>query len=269
MDVRKEALALGFDQAEALPASLFPAAEDILPGGRTLWILVTAHRPYAPGDWPEDCLAVSSHYPASQAAYHRVRKLAAMLEDAGYRAAAHPMLPAKRAAEMAGIGWMGRQELLHHPEYGTYICLHLLLTEKDENASVRPVMPAPCGECHACVDACPTGAVLGTGRIDPSRCIRSYMLEAEPMPDAMIPHLGHRLVGCDACQLACPHNAPVGFAPIPGSLRDALRLRGVGEEEMREKVRILADMLGKNLIRPARVRNACALCEESMRRNDS
>lgn len=268
-DIRRAALDLGFACAEAIPASLFPRALEIMPEARTLWILLTSHVPYDPAGWPEECLTVASHYLPSQAAYHRTKTLAAMVTDAGFHAVAHPMLPAKRAAELAGLGWMGKQELLHHPVYGTYVCIHLLLTDMEEAWTSLPVLPAPCGECRACVDACPTGAVLGTGHIDPKKCIRSYMLEADPMPEEMIPFLGRRLVGCEVCQLACPHNAPVGFATVPDALREALRLRGTSDAEMRDRIRDLADMLGKNLIRPARVRKAVELCEESLGRHGS
>ena len=76
MDIRSWALEMGFDEAEAIPAAMLPRAQELLPGARTLWILVTAHRPFDPGDWPEDGLVVASHYPASQQAYHRTRRLA-------------------------------------------------------------------------------------------------------------------------------------------------------------------------------------------------
>ena len=268
MDIRSWALEMGFDEAEAIPAAMLPRAQELLPGARALWILVTAHRPFDPGDWPEDGLVVASHYPASQLAYHRTRRLAARIAEAGCSALAHPMLPAKKAALLAGIGWMGRQDLLHHPRYGTYVCLHLLLTDQEEKGmTIRKVLPSLCGACQACVDACPTGAVQREGGIDPARCLRAYMLEGVPFPEDMLPFLGRRLVGCESCQLACPHNAFVGFAPVPPELREAVRLLGASEETIRTRCKDLAGLLGKNLIRPQRLQEACALCERSLRMN--
>lgn len=264
MDIRAQALSMGFDAAEPLSIETFPQAKAFLPSAQTLWVLVTAHQPFRDEDWPKDALIVASHYPASQVAYHRTNTLAQMLQQQGIEAVAHPFLPAKKAALMAGLGWMGKQELLHHPQFGTYVCLHLLLISQKED--IPPITPlsSPCQSCRICVDACPTGAVVGDGTIRPEQCIRSYMLEGRTFPDAMLPSLGNRLVGCEVCQQVCPYNASVGHAAIPPQLVEAAQLRHTNEKDFSQRIQILSQLLGKNLIRPQRVKDACSLCERSI-----
>ncbi|CCG40627.1 tRNA epoxyqueuosine(34) reductase QueG [Magnetospirillum molischianum] len=109
----------------------------------------------------------------------------------------------KPLAQQAGLGWQGRHTLLVSRRNGGWMFLSELLTDLD----LPPDQPETnhCGTCRACVQACPTGALDGDGRIDPRRCLSYHTIEAKsPMPEALRPLLGNRIYGCDACQAACP-----------------------------------------------------------------
>ncbi|NDY90835.1 tRNA epoxyqueuosine(34) reductase QueG [Ideonella livida] len=105
-------------------------------------------------------------------------------------------------------GWRGKHTLLLNRQGGSmfflgeiYVDLPLPLTEGPEPDDGH------CGQCSACLPACPTGAIVAPYRLDARRCISYLTIEhAGPIPLALRPLLGNRVYGCDDCQLACPWN---------------------------------------------------------------
>ena len=130
-------------------------------------------------------------------------------------------------AQLAGLGWIGRNGLLIRPDKGSYCFLSSILTTL-ELPTDTPVANR-CGNCHRCELACPTGA-LHDGCCDSRRCLSYWTIEskqAEIPPDIATAMQG-RLYGCDACQEACPWNRPRSATPpidphllMPAALRDA------------------------------------------------
>ncbi len=120
----------------------------------------------------------------------------------------------KSWAETAGTGRTGKNTLVIIPGAGSRIFLGELLL----NAAITPDDPTedadPCGNCTACIDACPTGALVAPGKLDATRCIAYLTIELRreftPGEAAMA---GHSLFGCDRCMDACPHNADGGYPP--------------------------------------------------------
>lgn len=112
-------------------------------------------------------------------------------------------LAEKILATQAGLGWIGRQSLLVTPQFGSFIVLGELILTEEVDRYDAPFGESRCGTCRACVESCPTGAVMPGRGIDTSRCISCHTVERQP--DTRI-DLDGWIFGCDACQSCCPWN---------------------------------------------------------------
>lgn len=110
----------------------------------------------------------------------------------------------RAVAERAGIGFKGKNCAIISPEFGSWIYLGELIT----NIPFPPDTPVQedCGECTKCIDACPTGALVGPGELNAQRCI-SYLTQTKGfLEEEFMVKIGNRLYGCDTCQVVCPKN---------------------------------------------------------------
>ena len=111
-------------------------------------------------------------------------------------------------AQRAGLGFIGRNNCLIIPGKGSYFFLGEIVT----SASLPPDEPCTltCGNCGKCVEACPTGALHREGAADCNRCLSCLLIENHEatLPAWVSDVVGDKVVGCDECQLCCPHNAP-------------------------------------------------------------
>ena len=181
--------------------------------------------------------------------YHRVlgarlERLAATIRELapGARTRAYVdsgPVPERELAQRAGLGWIGKNTMLIDPERGSFTFIGVVLTD----AGLAPDLPFEadrCGTCRACLDACPTGALVAPHVLDARRCI-SYLTIEHRGEFTAEEHewAGDWLFGCDVCQDICPWNVrfarPTGdaeFAPraeiAAPNLRELLELDAAG-----------------------------------------
>lgn len=115
-------------------------------------------------------------------------------------------LPEKLIAQQAGLGFMGKNSLLIHPKYGSYVFLAEILTNLELKTS-GPAEFKGCGDCALCLDNCPNSAIKPRGFVDANLCI-SYLSIEHKGPHSKAQHqaLQGQLFGCDRCQDCCPYN---------------------------------------------------------------
>jgi epoxyqueuosine reductase len=124
-----------------------------------------------------------------------------------------PVLEAELAAR-SGQGWRGKHTLVLSREAGSMFFLGEIYVDMDLPKSA-PVS-AHCGSCRACIDVCPTQAIVAPHRLDARRCISYLTIEhAGPIPRELRPLMGNRIYGCDDCQLICPWNKFAQVSRLP------------------------------------------------------
>ncbi len=124
-----------------------------------------------------------------------------------------PVLEVELAAR-SGLGWRGKHTLALSRDAGSTFFLGELFVDLALPASA-PV-EGHCGSCSACIDACPTQAIVAPYRLDARRCISYLTIEHDgPIPVELRPRIGNRIYGCDDCQLACPWNKYAQRAVLP------------------------------------------------------
>ena len=209
----------------ARPAKLVPGTLSV----------ITARMDYLPRDAPDDWAAaerarllrpeegVISVY-ARGRDYHKVVR--ARLQKLQDRIAAHlgafghrvfsdsaPVLEVELATR-SGQGWRGKHTLTLSREAGSMFFLGEIYVD----VALAPTPPTTdhCGSCTACIDACPTGAIVAPYRLDARRCISYLTIENDGRIDeALRPQLGNHVYGCDDCQTACPWNKYAGRSELP------------------------------------------------------
>lgn len=155
-----------------------------------------------------------------------------------------PMMD-KAWAVRAGLGWIGKHTNLITKEYGSWVFLGelLLSLELDYDSYIEP---DHCGACTACLDACPTEALIAPYKIDARRCISYGTIELrdEVLPEPIASNLEGWVFGCDICQDVCPWSRfskatnEARFAPRPGMVEPQLaQLREISTEEFAERFR--------------------------------
>ena len=131
-------------------------------------------------------------------------------------------VPERELAQLAGLGWIGKNMMLIHPEIGSFTFIGVVLTD----AGLEPDLPFEadrCGTCRRCLDACPTQAFAGPRDLDARACISYLTIEHRgAFTPAQASQLGDWIFGCDVCQDVCPWNVSFaqptrdpGLAPRP------------------------------------------------------
>jgi epoxyqueuosine reductase len=206
--------------AELVPGTLsvITARLDYLPRAAPAgWRAIEWRRIAEPGD------AVVSVY-ARGRDYHKVMRtrlehLAQQLREAvgplGHRVFTDsaPVLEVELATR-SGLGWRGKHTLALHREAGSMFFLGEVFV--DLALPATPAAEPACGSCSACIDVCPTRAIVAPYRLDARRCISYLTIEhAGPIAVELRAAIGNRIYGCDDCQLICPWNKYAVRSTLP------------------------------------------------------
>ncbi|TJY42411.1 tRNA epoxyqueuosine(34) reductase QueG [Cohnella pontilimi] len=175
----------------------------------------------------------------------RLDRLAAWLTERVPEVSLMPMvdtgeLADRAVAERAGIGWSGSNCAIISPELGSWMYLGEMITDLPLPTD-QPIADG-CGDCTICIDACPTGALVGPGQLNAQRCI-SFVTQTKGLVDEeLMLKIGNRLYGCDTCQIVCPVNRGIDMRhhtellPDPEVAKPLLRpLLAMGNREFRDK----------------------------------
>lgn len=228
--------------ADRLDAYRHP--DHVLEGARSLLVLATDYRNVEPEKNAENHGKISRY--AWGLDYHDVlwdrlntlaefhRRLAPEAQVRGVVDTA-PIME-REFAVLAGLGWIGKNTLLLTRDRGSWLFLSVLLTT-EELVPDAPFASDHCGVCRACIDACPTGALVEPYVLDARRCISYLTIELrDPVPVDLREPTKDWLFGCDVCQEVCPWNRKrhneasdpehdPGFLPVDGeSSLDLLEL---------------------------------------------
>ena len=124
-----------------------------------------------------------------------------------------PVLEAELASR-SGLGWRGKHTLVLNREAGSMAFLGEIFV--DVALPTTEPVSSHCGNCSACLDICPTQAIVAPYRLDARRCLSYLSIEhAGPIPEELRAPMGNRIYGCDDCQLVCPWNKFAQTSQLP------------------------------------------------------
>ncbi|MFN3198147.1 MAG: tRNA epoxyqueuosine(34) reductase QueG [Bradymonadia bacterium] len=193
----------------------------LLPGVKSALVLWLPHRHRPPATPPPEITARVAVY-AWGRDYHNIarkalRKLRRWLGEHAPGVGAYltcdtgPVLERAFGARSA-VGWIGKSSMLIHQKLGTFGSLAVVFLDA-EVPSAPQAHPDRCGRCTACIDDCPTQAILAPGVVDSTLCIAYWTIEHRGViPLAIRPLLGDWIFGCDICQDVCPWNNKAPYA---------------------------------------------------------
>lgn len=209
--------------------------DSVLEGVRSIIVLTL---PYNAGDYSRNIESdegriaryVWGHTDYHDVVHPKLKQLCKTITQSGTPAKARGVIDTaplmeREVAELAGLGWRGKNTLLLNKFAGSYFFLACILTDLDL-PNDKPHATSHCGTCTACLDACPTDAFPRPGVLDANRCISYLTIEHRgPIPEQLREGIGDWLFGCDVCQQVCPWNRrPSRAASAPDEPLDRLLL---------------------------------------------
>lgn len=199
------------------PASLLPGVKTIVATGHNYF----QHSVERPGFPKIARYALGRDY--HKVLRKRLKPLAALISDLCPGSSSRicvdsaPILE-REYANRAGLGWFGKNTCIINSQRGSWFFIGLILT----TATLAPTEPAigGCGTCRACIDACPTGAIVFESerwQVDSRKCVSALTIEHRgPFSDSQVPMIGEWTFGCDICQEVCPFNSHRESQPLRG-----------------------------------------------------
>ena len=178
----------------------------------------------------------------------RLQQLATRIQqhigEFGYRAFVDSAPVLERAlAEKAGLGWIGKNTCLIHPQKGSLFLLGEIITSL-ELSNPNPMLPDFCGSCNRCIQACPTQAIVADKKLDARKCISYLTIESRKVPDIELRvKMGDWFFGCDICQTVCPWNQKIFKAFAYPASHEALPQRPLLADQRQKLVQDLSFFL--------------------------
>lgn len=282
--IKNKAEQLGFGQISFIPVQPLPVWDEKIetlksldPNSSDYWesrgivsdckavmedakTIIAAVFPYQPNKYsfPKGQGYYSAHYEAYTKGRKANIELGSIIKVEGYKIVIDPPVPAKQIAYLSGLGKFGKNSLIHHRKFGSFLTLHILLT----NAEIAPDEIeigdiTDCGACRLCIEACPMQAITESGVVLISRCLRFHMLSSDIIPLELREKIDNRVVGCDDCQLVCPKNQVSIIQGDNDKTRENIfdiekLLRDAGSG-LKKHMEIIGDIIGKNYARAQRV----------------
>lgn len=231
------------------PREAYPWANAVL-------ICVMPYTPYT------DETLLASYYPASNQGYHAMKRLLALLKEAGLQAE-RAETPYREQLASYGIGSRMDNQLLYLEPYGTYFNLQSAMLALKEPVAYTPRRKPKeiCDHCGLCKNVC-FGAIKGNYAFDWTRCIHTYM-EGDPIPQDAMEWLPS-LLGCMRCQQVCPKNPKKAIA-IPKDVMETLDPVAV----LGGNRAAAAELIGKNLAAPKRLLRQAIVLAANRGRTDA
>lgn len=137
--------------------------------------------------------------------YRKIKLITKFMQDRGYKVV--PGLHRKEAAQRAGLGAVCKNDLVMNEKFGSWVAYQTFATDAEMEFD-SPYTVDICGDCTACLEACPTKALYRPYKLNPKRCITSLLTSPE-IPEEFWPLMSGYIMGCDICQLKCPKNRGV------------------------------------------------------------
>lgn len=204
----------------------------LLPGARSVIVFAVGYAGFAGGDEPGYASVCGVAW-ARKRARELTSSLVDFIQKAGHEAREESAIPLKAAAVRAGIAMQRRNTIAYTRDGGSAVRFSAVVTDLE--------LPAgeigghrPCGECTLCIEACPTGALGEEHVLYAGRCLCYLMEHDSDFPRELRPMIGNRLLGCDACQVVCPHNRDVPMLSsrkFPWLNLEALAEETIGDPE--------------------------------------
>jgi ferredoxin len=207
------------------------------------------YRPFEP--FPPGHLYLDNYFFVSHESYQKVNRLLETLRAAGFAATRYRAEPLKDLALRAGRAERCKNDLVWNRDYGSYFYIDAIMIPppdplpegRGRNSPLRSEgvdAAGGRGSCNLCISACPTGALSENG-FERRKCIRQFMEKKHEPTTAERALIGDRLLGCEICRAACPHNAHLRPLPVPPEVLAATKKGVVDYPKIRQ-------WIGSNLL---------------------